>query len=126
LTDLVGGLDTIHFRHNNVEHDDIRVNFTNSIKGYLAIFSLVDFPVRLLRKKRTQGVANELVIVYHKDGGCFHNVASGQGGVGGCDRVLSRLRYVHACVFTIRHILYSTDEKQEILKFILYMDKILI
>jgi hypothetical protein len=110
LTDLVGRLDTIHFRHNNIEHYHIRVYLTNSIKSYLTIFSFVDFPLWLLRKKRTQSLANELLIVYNKDSGWYHNVASGQGGVGGCDHVLSKITYVRAYVCTIRHIPYSTDK----------------
>jgi len=48
-------LHAVHFWHNNVEHYHIRANLTNSIESYLAIFNFVDFPVGLLRKKRTQG-----------------------------------------------------------------------
>ena len=69
MVNFVGGLHAFHFRHDNVEHDDIRVNLTNSIQSYLTIFSFVDFPMRLFGKKQMQGMSDEWLIVYEKDCG---------------------------------------------------------
>lgn len=47
LVNLVCGFDAAHFRHYNIHHHDMRLEFADSIKGHFAVFGLVDFPMGL-------------------------------------------------------------------------------
>jgi len=117
VVNFVGGLHAVHFRHDNVEHDDIRVNLTNSIQSYLTIFSFVDFPVRLLRKKQMQGMSDESLIVYEKDcGGCWQARFPSKTRSVGTTSVLPLIRYVSAFVSTIGHTPYFTDKSNDSLQ----------
>jgi len=45
---LVGSFYTVHFGHHDIHDGHVRIEFSDSVESYLAIFRLEDFPVGLL------------------------------------------------------------------------------
>lgn len=91
LPNLIGCFGTAHFRHHDVEHDNIGMNFASPIKSYLAILRFVDPPARLFGKQRLQSMPNELMIVRKEDcGWSWQAPVRGKTGVGGKTSVLPR------------------------------------
>src|SRR4029077_9479332 len=66
LADFIGSFDTIHFRHDDVEHNYIRVNLSDSLKRYLPVLRLVHLPI-LLSQERTQGAQHPRVVAYNEN-----------------------------------------------------------
>src|SRR5438309_4989312 len=67
LTDLVGRFESIHFGHNQVQNNDIRVQYASLIDGLPPVFRFTTDYYRILSEKRPQGPAHCLVVVHHLD-----------------------------------------------------------
>ena len=66
-SDFRCGLCAIHYRHVDIEHNDVGLKFDNSFDGFLAIFSLADYLKAVPIQKRADCSSSRQVVIYDKD-----------------------------------------------------------